>query len=955
MRSTAHDNEFTASLKSARRTLVLLLAGMVLMLLLPSASIAQINAYLPLHMALETGAIIAAAMIFVMGWHTISIRPNYRLLVMACCFLGVALLDFAHMIFFEGMPRVVDLGSPDIGINFWLAGRVMALAAMTAYVVLPRTFPDAPRRWLMVSSVLLAVVLINIWFLFFPQYVPTTYDSETGLTWFKVITELVLATAFAACAFVLWQRSQSQGHKEVLDLALACAVMACSEIFFAIYRSLDDVYALAGHLYKIVAYWLLYRGIVVKGVKQPYREIETLNQRINATLDALPDMLFELSPDGVIHNYHSRIHRQDLMMPPEQFLGQPVASFLPENAIGIVRDAFADIDATGITNGRQYYIGEGQQQRWYELSGASRATLEGEKRYIMIVRDVTDRVRADRELRIAATAFSTQEGIMITDAETHILRVNSSFEKTTGYSQDEVIGKRPSYFSSGRHDAAFYKKMWESIQRDGFWRGEIWNRRKSGEIYPQALTITAVRNPEGGISNYVGDFIDISDIKAAEQKISRLSYFDVLTGLPNRERLMQTLAEVIQQSHKNMNYGALLVVDLDAFKNVNETLGYPAGDTLLTMVADRLSALADQRNSVARYGGDEYVMVLADLGADATGAADLAGQKAQSVLAALEDEYDLHGARYYTTGCVGVALISPESDDEPDVVLKKAGIALTEAKASGRNRMMFFDPALQDAISEKAKLLSEMREAIRLHQFELYVQPQQSADKGIIGVEALVRWNHPERGLLSPNIFIPLAEANDMAAQLGREILELGLDILQRWRGNPLCQNLKVSVNLAAEQFYEPDFCSRLMQGIKSRNLDPGLLMLEFTESTLMGNMAQARQIMQKISDAGGRFAIDDFGTGYSSLSYLSELALHQLKIDQSFVRKMQVRKNNQQIVKAIIDLASSLGMDVIAEGVETEEQREQLYQMGCKLYQGYLISKPVPVVEFEKWLQQQN
>src|SRR5690606_24288977 len=332
---------------------------------------------------------------------------------------------------------------------------------------------------------------------------------------------------------------------------------------------------------------------------------------------------------------------------------------------------------------------------------------------------------------------------------------------------------------------------------------EIWNRRKSGEIYPQALTITAVRNPEGGISNYVGDFIDISDIKAAEQKISRLSYFDVLTGLPNRERLMQTLAEVIQQSHKSMNYGALLVVDLDAFKNVNETLGYPAGDTLLTMVADRLSDLADQRNSVARFGGDEYVMVLADLGADATGAADLAGQKAQSVLAALEDEYDLHGARYYTTGCVGVALISPESDDEPDVVLKKAGIALTEAKASGRNRMMFFDPALQDAISEKAKLLSEMREAIRLHQFELYVQPQQSADKGIIGVEALVRWNHPERGLLSPNIFIPLAEANDMAAQLGREILELGLDILQRWRGNPLCQNLKVSVNLAAEQFYE--------------------------------------------------------------------------------------------------------------------------------------------------------
>lgn len=954
MSSVTRESEFADSLVKAHRVLAVLVVGLVLAFLLPSGFVAEVNAYLPLHMAMETAAVITATMVFVIGWHTISIRPDYRLLVMACGFLGVAMLDFSHMMSFVGMPDFVTPGSPEKSISFWLAARLMAALAMIAYVVLPATVPGNSMRWIVLSAVLLGVAAFHVWFLYFPASVPATFDADTGLTWFKVGMELVLALVFAVLGAVLWRRSQLEQKKDVLELAMASGTMAASEVFFAIYVSVDDVYALVGHIYKIAAYSMLYRAIVVAGVRQPYREIEMLGQRINATLDALPDMLFELSPDGVIHHYHSKVHQRDLLAPPEQFLGKSVGEFLPENALQTLREAIADIEEHGLTTARQYYIGDGEQRNWFEVSGASRTTLDGDKRYVLVVRDVTDRVKADRELRIAATAFATQEGIMITDAETRILRVNAAFEKTTGYSQQEVIGKTPSFFSSGRHDEAFYQKMWSSILDTGFWRGEIWNRRKSGEIYPQALTITAVRNEQGEICNFVGDFIDISALKAAEQKISRLSYFDVLTGLPNRERLMEIVTEAIEQGVGTGNFGAVLFVDLDNFKNVNETIGYAAGDKLLVMVADRLSMLAGRRSSVARYGSDEYVIVLTDLGADSASAADLVGQKAQSVLAALEDDYDIDGVRYYTTGCVGVTLINPMSGSTQEL-LKQAGIALTQAKASGRNRVMFFDPALQDSISERARLLSDLRDAVRLRQFELYVQPQQAVDGRIVGAEALVRWNHPTRGLLSPNVFIPLAESSDMMVLLGKEILDLGLEILQRWQQIPLCRNLKLSVNVAADQFYEPDFCARLSQSLAARKVDASLLMLEFTESTLMGNMVQARQIMQQVSDAGGRFAIDDFGTGYSSLAYLSQLPLHQLKIDQSFVRNMIDHDKDRQIVKTIIEMASSLGLEVIAEGVETPEQRAQLYQLGCSFYQGYLIGRPTSVGDFEQWLQQQG
>ena len=570
---------------------------------------------------------------------------------------------------------------------------------------------------------------------------------------------------------------------------------------------------------------------------------------------------------------------------------------------------------------------------------------------VSLVMDVTEQRKTELELRIAATAFSSQEGIMITDVDQKILRVNKAFERVTGYKQSEVLGKKPSFFSSGRNSPAFYQQMWHSIQTTGGWRGEIWNKRKNGEIYPQSLTITAVKNADGEITNYVGDFIDISELKHAEAEISRLSLFDSLTGLANREHLQTIIARAVTHNREHNKTGALLIIDLDHFKTLNDTMGHDAGDELLVQVADRLRRVVGMTDTVARYGGDEFVLVINNLDASSVTAAAEIQQRAQTVLAVLEDNYSIQAATYYTTGSIGVTLFSSESSSMSEL-LKQADIALSQAKSAGRNCVSFFDPALETAISERAQLLADLREAIHQQQFELYVQPQQEISGVTIGAEALVRWHHPRRGLVSPGEFIPLAESSGLMLPLGRDIMRMGLDMLQGWQQSERSAQLKLSLNLAAQQFHEAGFADELLQEINRRQLNAGNLMLEFTESTLLENLEQARKNMKRLNAAGVKFAIDDFGTGYSSLVYLSELPLDQLKIDQSFVRNMADRPKDRAIVRTIVDMAYSMGMDVLAEGVETDEQRKYLLAQGCMLYQGYLIGRPQPNEQFLQQLQ---
>ena len=570
--------------------------------------------------------------------------------------------------------------------------------------------------------------------------------------------------------------------------------------------------------------------------------------------------------------------------------------------------------------------------------------------------DITERKRAEADQRVAAITFESQEGVMITDDSTAILRVNRAFTEITGYASDEVVGKTPRLLSSGRHDAAFYAAMWESIERDGTWRGEIWNRRKSGEIFPGWLNITAVKGNRGVVTHYVGTFADITLRKAAEDEIRHLAFYDPLTGLPNRRLMLERLRQALIGSARHGRHGALMLFDLDDFKTLNDTLGHDVGDQFLVEVAARLASSVREGDTVARLGGDEFVVILEDLDAES-----LAPMQAESVAvkiqAALNEPYLLDlslagGERntrsYHCTSSIGITLFRDQSVSV-DELLKRADTAMYQAKAAGRNTLRFFDPEMQAAVSARALLDSDLRRALGEGQFVLRYQPQVDAEARITGVEALVRWQHPERGLVYPAEFIQQAEASRLIVPLGHWVLETACRQLVVWAGQAETAHLTMAVNVSSRQFHQTDFVEQVFAVLRQTGANPRRLKLEVTESLLLHDLEDIVLKMSALKVEGVSFSLDDFGTGYSSLSYLKRLPLDQLKIDQSFVRDVLNDGNDAAIARTIIALGQSLGLAVIAEGVETQAQFEFLTREGCCAFQGNLFGKPGAVEELLK------
>lgn len=937
----------TQANQSSRRVLISLLLLLLTLGFLPSYEFWGIVDYLPVHSFLEAIAIVVAASVFIVGWHTYLGTADYRTVSVACLFLGVALLDFSHLLSYQGMPDFVTPSGPDKTINFWLAARCLAALALIAALVMPVTRAPARYRYLLLTTVAIVVACLYVLFLYFPQWTPNNYDENTGLTDFKIGIEYVLILIYGVVAYLLWQQGIRTKRVDTIYLGVAAAIMALSEILFTLFINLFDIYNVTGHLYKVLAYAYLYQALVVAGIKLPYMSLKESNSRMLATMDAIPDLMFEMKSDGTIVDYHSSVDETNLLAPPSIFIGRKMQDFVSAQAYEACQHAIADIDQHGRTSGRSYWIEREDGTQFFEISGASIVEADSDPRYLLLARDITVRRNADAELRIAATAFLSQESILITDADLRILRVNAAFERDTGYTQAEVKGRTPRILSSGEHDAKFYRQMWDAINATGSWHGNIRSRRKNGEVYPQSLTITAVSNRAGEVTHYVGDYIDKSAIEKAEDEINKLSNFDPLTGLANRRRLLSMLEQEVARSVELKRFGALLMIDLDKFSVINETLGHQAGDELLVEVAQRLQRLVSPQDTVARYGGDEFVVALAVLGENAAEAAKKVQEVAQAILTELEGSYPLQASQYYSSCSIGVTLFGDSSADTAELI-KQMDNALSQAKNDGGNAIRFFDPAWQTGVSERALLLAELREAIRQHQFELYYQPQWDVDGVVVGAEALVRWNHPVRGVIAPLEFIPFAEQNGLILALNNEVLELGLARIKAWQQLPQCKNLKLSINLVAEQFYEDNFAKTLISRLQELAIDPRLLMLEFTESTLMDNLELAKLNMQKLNAIGVHFAIDDFGTGYSSLTYLSQLPLNLLKIDQSFVRNIHLKGKDAAIVCTIINMAHTLDMEVIAEGVVTESQRDFLFNNGCILYQGYLLGRPVRASQFE-------
>ena len=545
----------------------------------------------------------------------------------------------------------------------------------------------------------------------------------------------------------------------------------------------------------------------------------------------------------------------------------------------------------------------------------------------------------EEQLRVAASVFEgTSEAIIVCAPDTRIINVNRAFCRMTGYTESELVGQTPKLLKSGQHTRSFYEELWASLQTTGQWQGEIWNRRKNGEIYPERTTISTLYDEAGGVLRYIALAADITANKKAENEINSLAFYDPLTDLPNRRLLLDRLRQAMAYGVRSANHGALLFIDLDNFKTLNDTLGHDTGDLLLRQVAQRLSSCVREGDTVARLGGDEFVVMLQDLSNDPLEAASLAEVVSEKLLAVCSQPYQLAGCTHHSATSIGIALFvgHKESIDE---LMKRADLAMYQAKASGRNSLRFFDPEMQEAIMARVALEADLRQAIEKNEFHVCYQAQVDGDGRIAGVEALLRWQHPKRGLVSPLDFIPLAEDTGLILSVGHWVLETTCRQLAAWAARPEMANLTIAVNVSARQFRHREFTAQVLAILEQTGANPQRLKLELTESLLVDDVEDVIAKMTALRARGVSFVLDDFGTGYSSLSYLKRLPLDQLKIDQSFVQDILCNANDAAIAKMIVSLA---------EGVETEAQRDFLAHQGCRSYQGFLCSRPLPLAEFE-------
>lgn len=556
-----------------------------------------------------------------------------------------------------------------------------------------------------------------------------------------------------------------------------------------------------------------------------------------------------------------------------------------------------------------------------------------------VVFDQTVNQQLSEKQRIAAIAFESLAGICVTDANGTILQINQAFTALTGFSAADAVGKSLRILSSGYPDQVFYQALWASLVKECRWQGEIYNRRKDGQILIEWLSLSALRSPDGTVTNYVGTFYDITANKAAQEQVNQLAYFDVLTHLPNRSLLLDRLAQTLAALHRSTSRGALMFIDLDNFKDINDSRGHDAGDLLLIGVARRLETCVREGDTVARLGGDEFVILLSGLDeneAEAVQQAKLIGKK---LLAALAAPYQVRDFEFRCSASIGISLFSQGA--VTSVLLQQADLAMYQAKKMGKNALRFFDPVMQAAVTVRLEMEQALHLALVNAEFRLYYQPQVNESGHIVAAEALLRWFPKGRKSIPPAEFIPLAEESGLILPIGAWVLETACAQLQRWQQSPLTQSLKLAINVSARQFREADFADSVSNAIAVYAINPALLQLELTESMVLDS-ADAIARMNALRQSGVTFSMDDFGTGFSSLSSLTQLPLDQLKIDQSFVRTMLSRPTDATIVRTIIAMAQSLELEVIAEGVETMAQQAFLALHGCNLYQGYLYSPAV-------------
>lgn len=675
-----------------------------------------------------------------------------------------------------------------------------------------------------------------------------------------------------------------------------------------------------------------------------HEEGQRLQQNLSGLFDALNDFIFIVDRQGLIL-HHNRAVTQYLGYPAGSLLGRPADLVRPEN----MRPRAAEIL-------REILAGQ-RSACTLPLLAANGRSIPVETRFvggywnaqpvtIGVAQDISERLIAEERQKLAASVFdNAHEGIMITDPLGRIIEVNATFSELTGYSRAEAVGQNADLLKSGHHEAAFYDAMWQTIRAAGYWRGEVWNRKKSGEIFVELLTISTVRNREGEISNFVGIFSDITLIKEHQQRLEHLAHFDALTQLPNRMLLGDRMQLAMAQSERNGKALAVCYLDLDDFKPVNDLYGHAVGDRLLIEVAQRLKTCIRAGDTVSRLGGDEFVLLFSEL-------ADVheCDYAISRVITMLTHPFPISGHSILISASIGVTLY-PQDGSDCDTLLRHADQAMYAAKQSGRNRYHLFDPENDRRARARREEIERIREGLGKGEFVLHYQPKVNMRRGtVIGAEALIRWQHPELGLLLPGQFLPAIEGNEVSIELGDWVIREALRQLECWAAQGL--ELGVSINIAGNHLQNPGFTRRLGELLASHpSIPPQRLELEILETAALEDIALAAELFAKCRKLGVSFALDDFGTGYSSLTYFRRLPADVLKIDQSFIRDMLDDPDDLAIVEGVIGLTQAFQREVIAEGVESVEHGLVLLVLGCDVAQGYGIARPMPAGQLPDWV----
>jgi len=705
----------------------------------------------------------------------------------------------------------------------------------------------------------------------------------------------------------------------------------------------ERLQSLKGLLFVTLTAGMLY--LVLRRHAQRYRRARLLlagnEERLRLALDATRDGLWDWDVS------QRRVFFSE---------GYAALLGLTPQALGDTREDWADrlhpddreraLQALGVEGTEDHYENIYRMRhadgsyRWIHSRGRLLRDETGEpQRFLGIASDITQQRANDDSLRQAAAVFdATQEGVLVTDPQQRIVHVNPAFSRITGYSADEVLGQHPSLLKSGRHDKTFYQSLWHALQNRGAWSGEVWNRRKSGEIYPQWQCIRVIHDEQGRISHYVAVFSDITALKRSQRELDYLAHHDPLSNLPNRLLFTERIAHALERSTGEQLRGAVLLIDLDHFKHINESLGHNVGDLLLKEVGDRLQQDLPSGSTLARLGGDEFGLLCENC-AEAPQAAELA----QRLLRCMESPFRLDGHELYIGASIGISLF-PEDADSVEQILRNADSALFKAKSSGREGYAFYVQELTDYARQRVELASSLRHALDNHELRVYYQPLHDLHDGRqVGMEALVRWQHPQRGLVPPGEFIPIAEDNGLIGAIDAWVLEQACRQMVRWNAEGSALHF-VAVNISSRLFSRGELDLKVAQVLAETGLAPAQLELEVTESAVMEDPTAAQVLLTRLRALGIRLAIDDFGTGYSSLARLKRLPVDKLKLDQSFVRGLPSDPEDAAIARAVIALGHSLDLKILAEGIEQQEQADFLRELGCDYGQGYYFGRPQPV-----------